>query len=53
MSGLTRFNFFWSPLPTDTFVDHKKSTFKEFIDDSCPETQHNVTQRKYRMRDEV
>ncbi|XP_039520272.1 sentrin-specific protease 6 isoform X1 [Pimephales promelas] len=48
----TEYEDIFSSFDTDTFVDHKKSTFKEFIDDSCPETQHNVTQRKYRMRDE-
>ncbi|XP_056101644.1 uncharacterized protein LOC130080312 [Rhinichthys klamathensis goyatoka] len=45
----TEYEDIFSSVDTDAFVDHKKSTFKEFIDDSCPETQ---LQRKYRMRDE-
>ncbi|XP_077096132.1 sentrin-specific protease 6 isoform X3 [Siphateles boraxobius] len=45
----TEYEDLFSSVGTDAFVDHKKSTFKEFINDSSPETQ---LQRKYRMRDE-
>ncbi|XP_067310885.1 sentrin-specific protease 6-like [Pseudorasbora parva] len=45
----TEYEDILSSVDTAAFVVHKKSTFKEFIDDSSPKKQ---LQRKYRMRDE-
>ncbi|XP_051725153.1 sentrin-specific protease 6 isoform X2 [Ctenopharyngodon idella] len=45
----TEYEELFSSVDTDAFVDLKKSTFKELIDDSSSKKQ---LQRKYRMRDE-
>ncbi|ROL18725.1 Microtubule-associated protein RP/EB family member 3 [Anabarilius grahami] len=47
----TEYEGLLSSVDTDAFVDLKKSTFKELIDDSSPKK--TQLQRKYRMRDEI